>query len=120
MKVKKKTLIREEFRRRGQWLDGECCRMTEGRIRKMKKTVWQRGEGTPCCEKVFVSVDVWTEAGQWNVGMKFWNEGTMKKGWVGAARVGKVETKVMVKMRDGAGIRRLGTGTEARQKDKLE
>lgn len=37
MKVKKKTLIREEFRRRGQWLDGECCRMTEGRVRKMKK-----------------------------------------------------------------------------------
>lgn len=36
---------------------------------------------------------VWTEAEQWNVGMKFWNEGTMKNGWVGAARVRKVEKK---------------------------
>lgn len=89
--------------------------------RKMKKTVWPRREDTPCCEKVFVSVDVRTEAGQWNVGMKFWNEGTMKKGWVGAARGREVESKtVMVKMRDGAGIRRLGSGAEARQKDKLE
>lgn len=44
MKVKKKTLIREEFRRRGQWLDGECCRMTEGRVRKMKKKRFGRGE----------------------------------------------------------------------------
>lgn len=46
----------------------------------------------PCCEKVFVCV-VWTETGPWNVGMKFWNEGTTKKGWVGATRVRKVETE---------------------------
>lgn len=84
MKVEK-ALIREEFRRRGQWLDHGCCGMRGGRGRKMEKMVWPRREDTPCCEKVFVSVDVRTEAGQWNVGMKFWNEGTMKKGWVGAA-----------------------------------
>lgn len=83
-----------------------------------EKMVWSRRD-TPCCEKVFASC-VWTEAVQWNVGMKFWNERTMKKGWVGAAQARKVETKVMVKMRAGAAIRRLGTGAEARQKDKLE
>lgn len=83
--------------------------------------VWPRREDTPCCEKVFVCVNVWTEAEQWNVGMKFWNEGTMKNGWVGAVRVRKVEKKKgMVKMRDGEGISRLGTGTESRQKDELE
>lgn len=58
-----------------------------------KKPGWPRREDPPCCEKVFISVDVWTEAEQWNVGMKFWNEGTMKNGWVGAARVRKVEKK---------------------------
>lgn len=52
--------------------------------------------------------------------MKFCNEGTRKKGWVGAVQEREVESKVMVKMRDGAEIRRLGTRAEARQKDKLE
>lgn len=42
----------------------------------------------------------------------------MKKKGLGGRR--KVETKVMVKMRAGAAIRRLGTGAEARQKDKWE
>lgn len=115
-----KPLIREELRRRGQRREGGCWRMGGGG-RKQKKMVWPRRGDAPCCGKVFVCVDVRTEAGQWNVGMKFWNEGTMKKGWVGAARGRKVGMKkVMVKMRAGTGIRRLGSCAEARQKDKLE
>lgn len=83
-----------------------------------KKLVWPRREDTPCCEKVFVSVDVWTEAERWNVGMKFGEEGTMKNVWVGAAGVRKVKKKKgMVNIQRSEGWE---TGAEARQKDKLE
>lgn len=88
--------------------------------KKNEKMVWPRREGTPCCEKVFVSVDVWTEAWQWNVGMKFWNEGTKKKGLGGRSEKGRNEGNGENERRRGVGIRRLGTGAEARQKDKLE
>lgn len=70
--TKEKALIREEFRRRGRWVDRWDGKTNE-------KVVWSRRD-TPCCEKVFASRRcVWTEAGQRNVGMKFWNERTMKK-----------------------------------------
>lgn len=81
--TKEKALIREEFRR-GRWQDGGW---TGGTGRQMKKW-FGPGEKHPAVRRYLRPVDVCgPRPGNGNVGMKFWNERTMKKrGWVGTER----------------------------------